>query len=84
MGIELKSFTLKKVTDEVEFVDSLGKAQTARVKAEADIGLSEDEIDSTIKQLECKKEANNVKYSKNSKIEFKPESCKFAFGFLLF
>jgi uncharacterized membrane protein YqiK len=33
MGIEIKSFPLKKVTDEVKFLDCLGKAQTARVKA---------------------------------------------------
>ena len=70
MGIEIKSFTLKKVTDEVEFLDSLGKAQTARVKAEADIGVAEDEKDSSIKQAECKKEADYVKYSTSSKIEF--------------
>merc|ERR1711892_829663 len=46
MGIEIMSFTLKKVTDNVEFLDSLGKTQTALVKRDADIGVAKAERDS--------------------------------------
>ena len=63
MEIEIKKENLKKVTDEVEFLDS----SDSRVKAEVDIGVAGDDKDFSIKQSECKKEAANVKYSTKSK-----------------
>ena len=69
MGLEIMSFTLKSVTDDVQFLDSLGKTPTALVKKDADIGVAEAERDSCIKEAECQKESNEVKYSTDSKIE---------------
>lgn len=41
MGIEILSFTIKDVYDDVQYLQSLGKAQTANVKRDADAGVAE-------------------------------------------
>ena len=41
MGIEILSFTIKDIFDNVEYLASLGRAQTACVKRDADIGVAE-------------------------------------------
>lgn len=41
MGIEILSFTIKDVYDDVQYLASLGKAQTASVKRDADTGVAE-------------------------------------------
>merc|ERR1719244_2212503 len=53
MGIEILSFTIKDVYDNVDYLASLGKTQTAVVKREA----------------ECEKSAMDIKYSTDTKIE---------------
>lgn len=40
MGIEILSFTIKDVYDDVQYLASLGKAQTAIVKRDADAGVA--------------------------------------------
>ncbi|VEL19365.1 unnamed protein product [Protopolystoma xenopodis] len=49
MGIEILSFTIKDVYDKVEYLNSLGRAQTANVKRDADIGVAEAERDAGIR-----------------------------------
>ena len=49
MGIEILSFTIKDIFDTVEYLNSLGKTQTAVVKKEADIGVAEANRDAGIK-----------------------------------
>lgn len=41
MGIEILSFIIKDVHDNVQYLDSLGKAQTASVRRDADTGVAE-------------------------------------------
>ena len=41
MGIEILSFTIKDVYDKVEYLKSLGKAQTSSVKRDADIAVAQ-------------------------------------------
>jgi len=41
MGIEILSFTIKDVYDNVTYLASLGKAQTAAVKRDAEIGVAQ-------------------------------------------
>ncbi len=48
MGIEILSFTIKDVFDNVSYLDSLGKTQTAIVKRDADIGVAEANRDAGI------------------------------------
>merc|ERR1712048_683643 len=40
VGIEILSFTIKDVYDRVDYLTSLGKARTAAVKRDADIGVA--------------------------------------------
>ena len=49
MGIEIVSFTIKDVYDKVDYLTSLGRAQTAIVKRDADIGVAESNRDAGIK-----------------------------------
>lgn len=49
MGIEILSFTIKDVYDRVEYLNSLGRTQTANVRRDAEIGVAESERDAGIK-----------------------------------
>ena len=49
MGIEILSFTIKDVYDEVQYLASLGKSQTAAVKRDADIGVAQANRDAGIR-----------------------------------
>jgi len=69
MGIEILSFTIKDVYDRVEYLTSLGRAQTAAVKRDADIGVALANRDAGIREAECEKTAMDVKYSTDTKIE---------------
>lgn len=49
MGIEILSFTIKDVYDDVQYLASLGKAQTAMVKRDADAGVAQANRDAGIR-----------------------------------
>merc|ERR1719351_187049 len=55
MGIEILSFVIKDVVDKVDYLNSIGRAQTARVKGQADIGVAEAEKEAGIVEAECDK-----------------------------
>ncbi|CAB3374216.1 Hypothetical predicted protein [Cloeon dipterum] len=69
MGIEILSFTIKDVYDDVQYLASLGKAQTANVKRDADIGVAQANRDAGIKEAECERAAMDIKYNTDTKIE---------------
>ncbi|XP_013167530.1 PREDICTED: flotillin-2 [Papilio xuthus] len=69
MGIEILSFTIKDVYDDVQYLASLGKAQTAVVKRDANIGVAQANRDAGIREAECEKSAMDVKYATDTKIE---------------
>ncbi|XP_068623785.1 flotillin-2 isoform X1 [Battus philenor] len=69
MGIEILSFTIKDVYDDVQYLASLGKAQTAAVKRDANIGVAQANRDAGIREAECEKSAMDVKYAMDTKIE---------------
>merc|ERR1719341_1022552 len=69
MGIEILSFTIKDVYDNVEYLASLGKTQTAVVKRDAEIGVAQANRDAGIREAECEKSAMDIKYSTDTKIE---------------
>ncbi|KAF0765403.1 flotillin-2 [Aphis craccivora] len=82
MGIEILSFTIKDVFDEVQYLTSLGKSQTAAVKRDADIGVALANRDAGIREAECEKLAMDVKYGTDTKIEdnsrmFKLQKAKY-------
>lgn len=68
MGIEILSFTIKDVYDNVEYLNSLGRAQTANVKRDADIGVAEAERDAGIREAECEKARLDVRYEADTNI----------------
>merc|ERR1719222_1075424 len=69
MGIEILSFTIKDVYDNVTYLQSLGKAQTAAVKRDAEIGVAQANRDAGIREAEYEKAAMEIKYSTDTKIE---------------
>merc|ERR1719400_2230942 len=69
MGIEILSFTIKDVYDNVTYLQSLGKAQTAAVKRDAEIGVAQANRDAGIREAECEKAAMDIKYNTDTKIE---------------
>merc|ERR1740137_251607 len=69
MGIEILSFTIKDVYDNVEYLASLGKTQTAVVERDAEIGVAQANRDAGIREAECEKSAMDIKYSTDTKIE---------------
>merc|ERR1719179_98699 len=69
MGIEILSFTIKDVYDNVDYLSSLGKTQTAAVKRDAEIGVAQANRDAGIREAECEKAAMDIKYSTDTKIE---------------
>merc|ERR1719367_880722 len=69
MGIEILSFTIKDVFDNVDYLASLGKTQTAAVKRDAEIGVAQANRDAGIREAECEKSAMDIKYSTDTKIE---------------
>ncbi|XP_006819994.1 flotillin-2-like [Saccoglossus kowalevskii] len=68
MGIEILSFTIKDVFDRVDYLDSLGKSQTAVVKRDADIGVAEANRDAGIKESESQKQMMDVKFDADTKV----------------
>src|SRR5437588_4875326 len=57
MGLEVVSFTIKKVIDENDYINNMGRPDIARVKREADIAQAEAERDTTIKRAQAMREA---------------------------
>ncbi|KAL3307332.1 Flotillin-2, partial [Cichlidogyrus casuarinus] len=66
MGVEVLSFTIKDVYDEVEYLDSLGRGQTAIVKRDADIGVAVAEKEAGIMEAECEKLRKDAHYQANT------------------
>merc|ERR550519_1440280 len=68
MGIEILSFTIKDIVDHVQYLDSLGKTQTAKVKRDADIGVAEANRDAGIREAECQKQKMDVVYQTQTNV----------------
>jgi len=68
MGIEILSFTIKDIVDHVDYLNSLGKTQTAEVKKNADIGVAEANRDAGIREAECGRERQDVRYKADTLI----------------
>merc|ERR1712226_1802411 len=78
MGIEILSFTIKDINDNVMYLDSLGKTQTANVVRDAEIADEE----ASIKEAECKREKEVIQAQadtaiKGSKSEYETQKALF-------
>ncbi|KAG5871602.1 hypothetical protein JTB14_007922 [Gonioctena quinquepunctata] len=69
MGIQILSFIIRDLYDDVQYLTSLGKAQTAMVKRDAVAGVAEANRDAGIREAESQKLALDVIYSTDSRIE---------------
>ena len=68
MGLEIISFTIKDIFDNVEYLSSLGRTQTAIVKRDAEIGKAIADRDAGIFEADCQKSAMDVSYETCNKI----------------
>merc|ERR1719427_1978853 len=68
MGIEVLSFVIKDVVDSVDYLTSIGRAQTAVVKGTADIGVAEAQKESGIVEAECDKTLMDAKFEADTKV----------------
>src|SRR5262245_33778355 len=57
MGLEVVSFTIKKVMDEKEYISNMGRPDVARIRREAEIAQAEAERDIAIKRATTAREA---------------------------
>ena len=57
LGLEITTFTIKDIKDEVDYLRSLGERRTAEVKRDASIGKAEAEKESTIRVAQARKDA---------------------------
>ncbi len=57
MGLEVVSFTIKKVMDEKEYITNMGRPDVARIRREADIAQAEAERDTAIKRAMASRES---------------------------
>src|SRR5919202_2051676 len=57
MGLEVVSFTIKKVMDEKEYITNMRRPDVARIRREADIAQAEAERDTTIRRAMASREA---------------------------
>lgn len=68
MGLKIISFTLREISDKNGYLDSLGKAQIARVQRDAVIGQAEAKRDADIKSAEAMQAGQTAKYLAETKI----------------
>src|SRR5438034_827725 len=57
MGLDVVSFTIKKVIDENDYINNMGRPDIARVKREADIAQAEAERDTAIRRAMAMRES---------------------------
>ena len=69
LGIEVISFTLKDITDEEEYLTSLGRLSIAAATRDAAIGVAEENRDIAIKTVECRRETKVVQINSRATIE---------------
>ena len=68
MGLTIISFTIKEIADKNGYLESLGKAQIARVQRDAIIGQAEAQRDSDIKSAEATQAGQTSKLLAETKI----------------
>jgi flotillin len=62
MGLQIISFTIKEVTDDQGYLDSLGKPQIAEVKKNAIVGQANADREATIRSSEAHQAAQQARY----------------------
>ncbi len=68
MGLRIISFTIREIADKNGYLESLGKAQIARVQRDAVIGQAEARRDSDIKSAEAMQAGQTAKFLAETKV----------------
>lgn len=68
MGLKIISFTIREISDKNGYLESLGKAQIARVQRDAVIGQAEAKRDADVKSAEAMQAGQTAKYLAETKI----------------
>lgn len=68
MGLKIISFTIREIADKNGYLESLGKAQIARVQRDAVIGQAEAKRDADIKSAEAMQAGQTAKYLAETKV----------------
>lgn len=68
MGLKIISFTIREISDKNGYLESLGKAQIARVQRDAVIGQAEAKRDADIKSAQAMQEGQTAKYMAETQI----------------
>lgn len=68
MGLKIISFTIREIADKNGYLESLGKAQIARVQRDAVIGQAEAKRDADVKSAEAMQAGQTAKYLAETKI----------------
>lgn len=68
MGLKIISFTIREIADKNGYLESLGKAQIAKVQRDAVIGQAEAKRDSDIKSAEAMQAGQTAKYLAETKV----------------
>ena len=65
MGLEIVSFTIRDIRDDMGYLDALGRKRTAEVTRDAEIGEAEATRDASIKRAEAQRDATVVEAAAN-------------------
>jgi flotillin len=68
MGLNIVSFTIKDIRDDEGYLNALGKARTAEVKRDAEIGEAVAARDATIASARARQEGETAKYQAETRI----------------
>ncbi len=68
MGLQIISFTIKNIHDAEGYLDSLGKARTAEVKRDAQVGQAKAARDAAIESAKARQEGEIAQIEANTKI----------------
>ena len=69
MGIEILSFVIQDLRDEVDYLTSIGKSRTAEVVKDANIGTTNAERDARIQEAICDQERNDAKMKADTNVD---------------
>ena len=65
MGLEIVSFTIRDIRDDMGYLDALGRKRTAEVTRDAEIGEAEATRDASIRRAEAQRDATVVEAAAN-------------------
>jgi len=69
MGIDILSFVVQTIHDDVDYLNSIGKARTAEVVKEATIGATNSDRDAQIQEAECDQARTDAKMKSDTAID---------------